>query len=253
MVTEDVTVQDVKDRLIGLSPYLEQAEDVERIISDNIQAATDRFERELEAHVSGKVVIKMRPHSGLVKGVDYDIEEPALDWTQHKLRTLPVFMMRRRPIISVERVSMEFEEDLQILDVPQSWLRIQKNLGIVKLLPIATAAAMLTMEGIPFLPMLSRGWPWEIVPQFICVDYTAGYEHPTQEADLRDLRRHLAAQAALYTFEDIQDNVVSSVSMDGINQSFDAVEQRLKRRAERVEQFLDEWKKRYRPPRMLII
>ncbi|MEA3400816.1 MAG: hypothetical protein U9R79_06155 [Armatimonadota bacterium] len=246
-------------RLVGLEPYLDQVRsmpdvDLDELIDENIGAAQSHFERELEMCLE-RTVIKQDPDEGEVEGVDYDLHEPPLDFERHSFRRLPRFRMRRRPIISVDRMVMRFAEHSSIptFTVPEFWMRIQHNLGIVSIFPVPGAGMVLTQEGFPFLPLLLEGAPWPVIPQLIRVNYTAGYQSPATDPELRDLRRHLAADAAYMTMQDIRDLLPSSVSIDGASQQFDAVMQRLENRRQEIDDFFDEWRAKHLPAKMLVI
>jgi hypothetical protein len=245
-----ITTDDVRHRMLGLGPYLDQVTDVDEVIEENIVAAETYFKRNMEIELAPVTITQ----DGAADDADeFDVIEPAMNWDQSLARRLPKWVMRRRPVISVEELVFKFNDEFQMIDVPATWYRIQNTIGVVNLVPVSSSAAVLTQSGLPFLPLLGQKWPWPVIPQFVFFKYTAGFTDADDCDELADTRRHLAVQAALYTMRDIQDMLPSSVKIDGFSQTFDSVDMRLKRREEEVDRHLKEMKKRYRPPRMVIV
>jgi len=249
-----ITSDQVLRRLVGVRPYLEQIDDLSEIVAENIDAAVAEFERELEMCVY-RTVIRQDPAPGEVEGVDYDLREPPLDWQRRTLRELPRFRMRRRPIISVEAIRMKLSDDFDVFEFPPEWWQghIQHNLGIVAVVPVPVGNMALTPTGQAVYTWMTGRMPWPTIPQFVRINYTAGFEDPANDPRLAEFRRHLALAAALGVFRDVRDLIPSSVSLDGASQSFDAVQQRLEERQKEKEDFFEAWRRRYVPAKILVI
>ncbi|MGD9496239.1 MAG: hypothetical protein AB7Y46_08010, partial [Armatimonadota bacterium] len=114
-----ITEQQVRNRMAGLAPYLAQVDNAAAIIAENIAAAEARFKNLLEVELA-PVTVTMDP----AEAEQYDILEPPLDWPRHTFHDLPQFVMRRRPVLSIESFTMAFSETFSLLEVPRSWLRV---------------------------------------------------------------------------------------------------------------------------------
>jgi|GEM_PF-5620814 len=243
-------------RIAGLRPYLDlvDPDDLDAILDEALAAATARFEDRLEACLE-RTVIRQDPDDGEVEGVDYDRLEPALSWERRRMDKLITIDLRRRPVISVERIRLKLSDDLQLITFPPEWYEdhIQFNFGRVTLIPAALGHLALAGNGVPIYQWMTSKMPWPVLPQCFYVNYTAGWENAATNPQLGDLRRHLAVQAALYAMEDIRDLIPSSVSLDGASETFDGVQQRLEARSERIETFLSEWRGKHNSPRMVVI
>lgn len=251
-----ITTAQVQRRITGLKPYLAlvDADELEAVLDEGIEAATARFERELEACLE-RTVIKQEVDDGDVLGVDYDRTEPALDWQRRRMDKLITIDLRRRPVLSVERIRLKLADDLQLITFPAEWYEdhIQHHLGRITLIPAALGHLALAGNGVPVYQWMTGKMPWPVLPQCFFVNYTAGFENADTDPELGDLRRHLSVQAALYAMEDIRDMLPSSVSVDGASETFDTVQQRLEARAEAIEGFFSEWRSKRLPARMVVI
>ncbi len=257
MTVAAITSDSIKAQLSGAVPYIEQDLGVEQIAAlyaDAIAAAEQRFEREMQCYIDKKV-IKMRPAANLTKGEDYDVEEAPLNYVTGSIDrfTLPKWTLRRRPIISVEGVRLAFAEKYPVLIIPEQWWRVNKHLGIISILPIGTQAAIASGMGMWFAPLLDRSWPWKVIPQFVCIDYTAGYEESSTDPDLAEMRWALARCAAGMAMGAARHRIPGSISVDGLSQSFDTVEQRLAWYEEETQKFIREWQKQNRPVRHFVL
>jgi hypothetical protein len=257
-----ITTNQIKAQLGGVAPYvaildaqLEGAVSAQLYL-DAANAAQQRFERDLQAAFNKTRVIQ-RPigSASLDDGSSYDVWEAPLDYVVGMIsrQTLPRWELRRRPVISVDRMVLQFDDELQVLDIPREWFRCQQELGVVSVMPVGPAAAIAHQSGAWFLPLIDTGWPWPVIPQFVCIDYTCGYETPQTDYRLSEMRMYMAKLAAGHVLEAIQGMVPSSVSTDGFSQSFDAVGQRLQRLNTEVEQFITGYQREFRPARMVVI
>jgi len=248
-----IGVAQVRQKMAGMTAYLDLLADATDQVESNIAASIAEFERELQVCIEQKV-IKMRPDPVLVLGDDYDIEEPPLDYNVGMIDrwTLPKWTLRRRPVISIEAMRLEFDRENRVLTIPDQWIRCNKNLGVLSILPIGTAAVS-EQTGLWFLPLLEGQWLWRVIPQFVAVDYTAGYADPDTDPSLAELRNALASDAAARTLEDITGMIPAGVSLDNFNQNFEAVASRIERMRKGVEQFKASWTRTQRPLKAFVI
>jgi len=249
-----ITQAQVTQRMVGLRPYLAQIEDIEEIIADRLRGTIADFQRELQMCVV-PTVIKQGPADDEVEGVDYDLREPPLDWDRHHIGQLPSFRMRRRPIISVEKIALKLSEDYDLFQFPPGWYtqHIQRTLGIVSVVPVPVAGALLDTTGNMIYAWMMARTPWLVIPQAVIVNYTAGFANPATNPALDDFRMYLAEATALKVIGDIRDMLPSSVSLDGASQSFDTVQQRLESRQKDRDQFFKDWKLQHNPAPMVVI
>lgn len=248
---------DVRRRILGLSHYLDaiEDEDLDAVYDDAIEAATASFEDALQMCIE-ETVIKQDPEDTDVAGVDYDRLEPPMDWEKPaSFDRLLTFQMRRRPIISVERIMLKLADDIPLIEFPAEWYEdhLQWHLGRVTLIPVALGDMVLSATGTPIYQWMTGRMPWPVLPQCLYINYTAGWRNAATDPAFSHFRRHLAVQAALYAMEDIQDLLPSSVSLDGASQTFDTVQQRLERRAQGIDDFLKEWKQKHMPASTVVL
>ncbi len=251
-----ITHEQVRRRLLGIKYYLDaiDADDLDAVFDDHIAAATARFERELGCCIERKVIVQ-DPDPGAVKGVDYDILEPALNWNRQGMDDLITLTMRRRPIISVERIRLKLAQGVQLITFPPEWYadHQQFNLGIVTLVPVALGDMALSSTGVPIYQWVTGRMPWPVIPQMLYVNYTAGWADAEDDPDLADLRVMLSSEAALRALRDIRRMVPSGASLDGASQQFGDVQKELEDRKAEIDEFIAEWRARYNPPNLVVI
>jgi len=251
-----ITSDSVKRHLGGVMAYVDQlgTGPAVQLYADAIAAAEARFERYLGLALERKVIIQ-RLQNEDVSGETYDVLEPPLDYATGLIdrRTLPRWRMRRRPVQSVQRVRLMFAPQYPVLVIPTDWVRIQYDLGVVTVMPVGSQAALAVQQGLWFMPLVDQSWPWSLIPQFVCVDYTAGYDDPASDPRLGELREYLAKAAAAHVLEAVQGLVPSSVTLDGFSQPFEPIGQRIDRWNAEVEKFLASYARTSRPPRMVVL
>ena len=249
-----LTEAQVTRRMIGLRPYLAQVEDISDVIAERLTGTVAAFERELQMSVY-PTIIKQALDDDDVLGETYDLREVPLNWEKHRIGQLPEFKMRRRPIISVQRLRMKLSEDYELFEFPSGWYEqhIQFELGIVSVVPVPIVGAMLSSTGNMIFTWLTGRMPWAVIPQFVVVDYTAGYEDPATNPALDEFRMVLADAVALAVIKDIRDMLPSSVSIEGASQTFDSIQQRLEAREADKEAFFTDWQERHNPVPMMVI
>jgi len=206
-----ISVDDVKTELCvvttsDMTPYLQYLGATEEArnaaIEANIERAIAQAERELKSDIRTKV-IKCYPDSSLVKGweedADYQIEEEPYDFYKTDYQAFGWLTLRRRPVQSVERVILRYGVNLEILEYPAEWIRVQRKFGRLQILPTAgawgQAGPLMSAGGYFLLPMM-MGWVRDVVPQLICVDYTTGIENCESDPEFAELRHMITKLAA---------------------------------------------------------
>lgn len=252
-----MTTQEVKARLIGLLPYIEQipAELEEEVFGSAIAAAIDETESDLGIYLRPRR-IAMWPEVGQ----EYDVEEPPLpyDPKQFLSAIIPVWRLRRRPVISVQRVRLAFgerREDL-VISVPKDWWRVNKRLGTISLMPIGASAVAMQAGAVWFAPLLAGRFPVHI-PQFVAIDYTAGIDWEAiddeDKVDYARLRRLVAERAAIFVCNDLRRLVPSSVSAGGLSQAYASIDETIRELNASVEAYMQKAQQQFRPMRVGVI
>lgn len=191
-----------------------------------IAAADARVMRELHLTLNTQV-IKSWPEEGAV----YDVEEEPYDYNRHQYRRYGYISLRRRPVISIERVRLMLGPDNAIVEYPDSWIRINRLSGQLSVVPTPGAGwtGLVLQNGAYYLPYLSGTVVEEHIPQMIAVDYTAGLgvggelgeDADPKLADLRLQRARLAAREILFDLSNAIEPGISSksISEDGASES----------------------------------
>ena len=199
-------------------------------------------------------IIKMNP----AEGDEYDLEEDPFDYQERHWKGWPRFKTRWRPIISVERVAVEWGEGSGLLSIPLDFVRLRKKLGVISLVPSGSAAAVTVGSGYHLLSWLGGTQRMGIVPQMVAIDYTAGVTDILSNPDYADLRECIVKEAAQRVIEAIIDAIsrgATSISLDGLSESADvsglAEQQRVMR--ESVEKFVRSYNQTMRAPRMKVL
>lgn len=244
--------------LLALVANVFERADLESLADDAVRASLSRYERRLETYFQQKV-IKQLPDSTLVQGTDYDIEESALPFNTKDWRTgTPRAIMRRRPVVSIDRVRLVVQPDRSVAEIPTDWFRPAgpSKTGVIKFLPLATLNIAMTGWPVYIVEMYSTGFKHDIVPHFLAVDYTAGWiaDDDTELPDeLLEVRDYIAGDAHARFLTALWDAVPNGISIDGLSQQMDSVQQRLDRLEQRSEKFIADWRRTYGPPNVSII
>lgn len=114
---------------------------------------------------------------------DYDVND-YLNWGY--------LDVRRKPIISVERIRLIYPTGQTIITYPKEWIKIYHKFGQIQIVPMAGSFKQFPLigQGAMYLPLLS-GFLTRAVPSLIHVDYTVGLT--TIPDDLKDAVYKLAA------------------------------------------------------------
>lgn len=218
---------DIKDfranYLLGLPSSLRKPEDwSENYLLRKMRAAEDELERSLSCYYTPKRIV-CEPAPPLVLGKDYDIVEPAYDyssqfyvgenWGGIRLRHYPV---HADPLPTVKFAYPNI--DHRIFTVPPAWIRLYGPFGMIRLVP--DSISIVASFSAFILSVLSGG---QGVPQSIFVTYTAGFDGVNEKEDLEtdhnDLLELTKRLAVLNIISDAFMATSTSNSADGLSQS----------------------------------
>lgn len=106
-------------------------------------------------------------------GVDYDFLEPPYDYQSRRFENWSLVKTRHRPIIGVQSILFALPPNFGILAVPQPWITVDPNAGIIRIVPVEGAMAVTSPGAGMWLPFFTMG-SMTRVPQFTQINYTAG-------------------------------------------------------------------------------
>lgn len=185
-------------------------------------------ERKLGIFLKPTVIMADAEERGLVKGVDYDKEEPPYDYDARAYRQYGFLQLFERPVQKLLALKMILPNGNPIIDFMaeesrRKWIKLDKKAGQVRIVPYAgdpTIFALMggSQTGYPFV----TGTINQNLPHMFHVDYIAGYEAFGIPEDIRNAVAKLASIDILGIAGDaILAGVASlSTSMDGLSESF---------------------------------
>lgn len=251
------TTADLRARAFALIPYIEAMIDaaaVTALLDDCLAESKAELEQALETSWEPKVIRQSTP----AIGDSYDLIEEPLPYTRGEFanRNLPVWTLRRRPVVSVQAITLQFADNYVVLNVPDAWMRLDNKRGQLSIMPIGTEALIAQSQGAWFLPLMGQYHPFSYLPQFTAVDYTAGFYDPTADAlpeNAARIKGGILDAAHLLLLLRSDGIVPTQASAGGASQSFSSMEQRIERMTKRVAEFKTWWGNHYRPPRMMML
>ena len=238
----------------GLSDFLASlGSSTDAVVRPHIAAAEADIQRLTGTRLE-PTVIKMNPADDAV----YDMEEDTFDFQQRAWLGWPTFKTRWRPIISVERVAVEYGQDQGLISIPSTYVRMRKKTGRVSLVPSGAGAAVTVGSGYTLLTFLGGAHRQGLVPQMVAIDYTAGVREIGENPEYADLLECVAQEAAQRVLGAAMHGVSqgsTSISMDGLSESVDVsgLERRQKSLQDAVTLFIKGWNQTMRSPRMKVI
>ncbi len=214
----------------GLTVYLDQVADSLSLVDESIQAAEAEFQRQTRVLLETKT-IRMNPPEEMVAGEDYDLLDDPHPYRHAGRQQFFRVQSKWRPIQEILSFRLEFDHNNRLVSIPIEWVRLNKRLGEVSVIPWQTAAAFAATAGaaVGVTILGNLAWPGDTVPALIAFDYTAGYTDAATAPDKADIRTHLAQQAAKLTAQGIDRLIPTSVGMDGFSQQYTAMEQKFDR------------------------
>jgi len=180
-------------------------------LANKISIAIARMERELKDFNLSPKVIKSTAVKGLLNaqgGVVFpaepalvaltDIFEDPYDYDVGDYLNWGYIALRRKPIVSVERIRLIYPTGQEIITYPIEWIKIFHKFSQIQIVPMAGSFKQYPLigQGAMYLPLMS-GFLTKSVPQLIHVDYTAGLT--VVPDDLKDAIYKLSAVEILKT------------------------------------------------------
>lgn len=231
-------------------------------ISDQtIEFHIDKAESEIELKLQidmGPLVVVTNPEDG----ESYDVAEDPYDLDYINARNFFYLSLRRRPIVSVEKIEIRNPfNDQVILNVPLglpgqggSWLKLYKQVGQLHLVPQSHALALsplITPGGMTAMHVWLQIANQQL-PSAFHIDYTSGYADETKVPnDLKDIVGWNAAMRIIRLAEVmVKDGMESrSIGVDGLSQSWTPARytETLKQYHDDMEIRLTEAKQKYKP------
>lgn len=163
--------------------------------------------------------IKWMEHQLDIKLLPTTIEREAHDYYRADYPEFNIIQLDDYPVISVEEFRVEYPSGQTVINYPPEWLRLDKNHGIVRIVPTAgTLSNILIAQGGSFLPAVFSGLSH--LPDLFHVTYTAGFEKIPE--NILDLIGMFASIGPFNIFGDLITGAGIgniSVGMDGLSQS----------------------------------
>jgi hypothetical protein len=213
--------------------------DLRNLVQQKIDAAVGEFETRLDSFVVPRVIIAAvinqtpqvitnltttdNPYGYVVgrdavAGEDYDMLEVPYDYTTRRFEKWSTTKTRHKPIISISNILYALPPSFGILAVPPPWITADPNSGIVRIVPVEGAMAVMSPGAGMWLPFFTMG-QMNHVPQFMQITYTSGIS-PIPD-DMVDAISQLAASKVLEVYELSYYPGVQSFThnVDGFNQT----------------------------------
>lgn len=182
------------------------------LLRSKIVAAETELERRLRCFLCPTTVI---PQGSTSPPDTRWIEEPGYDYGPELFdgNSWGMIMLRQRPIISIDSIVFAYPDLTSTLyTIPYSWIRIDKQTGLINLVP--TQASMAMPLNTFLLSVLGGG---RTVPLLLQIRYVCGLQNVAVEyPDVIDLIGKLAILSIL---QDAFMPASGSISADGLSQS----------------------------------
>ena len=188
-----------------------------------IKAATEDIGRQLDITIEKKRVRYNAKERGLIKGVDYDIDESYYQFSWTRVSRHGFIKTRLRPILKLDKLDL-LSRFQPIKDLTTSTI-VDKPTGTLKFMqrPIKPTETVRGIEA----SIGMYGTQTLNAYLFYAIDYDVGFEN--SDAVPIDLREIIAKQAAVSMLNVIGDGLMSgfsssSLSMDGMSESFSSTQ-----------------------------
>ncbi len=192
-------------------------------VRQSIKSAAAEIGRYLKITLP-KTRIICQPGSEVVRGRDYDEAEDPYSYRHDRWTRTGRIVLRKRPILSVERFQLYGIADQKVLDL-MTWARIDHRKGVLNFFPKAGSDGQFRIA--PASLTMGMSWMNGDYPHGYKIDYTAGFEHAGLIPS--DLREVIGKVAACKLLNIIGDGLLagfssSSLSMDGVSESFSSTQ-----------------------------
>jgi len=205
-----LTVKKFKDRYLhGVSLLDDDGNAMsDNTISDKIDQATAYVQNELDLCIIPEI---FQASDDTQEKRTYRLND-FFNWNYIKLN--------RYPVISVESVKIMFPSDNELIEYPESWFKLNKASGILRMVPDSHTVPTLFQHNSLYVPefILSK----KMVPQMIEIEYTAGFPQGEIPMDINDL---IGLRAAMDILEIMGDLIIGagianqSIAIDGVSQN----------------------------------
>ncbi|MCL6442458.1 MAG: hypothetical protein K6T83_03165 [Alicyclobacillus sp.] len=251
------------------------SEDLRDIVQQKIDAAVGEFETSIGSFLVPRVILSCVPGNepqvitdltttknptGMVSGrpavagEDYDMLELPYPYTTRRFEKWSTVKLRHRPVLEVTSVIYALPPNFGILKVPQPWIVADPNGGILRIVPVEGAMAVMSPGAGMWLPFFTMG-QMNHVPAFTQVCYTAGISPIS--TDMVDAVARLAAAYVLEVYDAAYYPGVQSFShnVDGFNQQVQFRQggpfaAQIKRFREHAEKYIAKWRQAHNGIRM---
>jgi len=220
------TVTELQNRwCFGLPLYdtqgnLMSTEDIQNFID----SAIAEVERRLGVFLKPKVICTNAEERGLIKGTDYEISEPAYDYSAKAYGHWGFLQLRERPALKLNSAKLVLPNGQIIIDfmTRPEWVKFYPKAAQFHIVPYAGDPSVYyllggSQAGFPFV----TGQLNKNMPHMWYIDYVAGYEVGEVPNDIRNIVGKIAAVDMLGISGDaIKSGVASlSTSIDGLSES----------------------------------
>lgn len=145
--------------------------------------------------------------------------------------------LRKRPIVSVQRVAIRYGQTMQalgVLDFPDGWISPESRMGIINIMPIVGMSSS-QVSSLIMLPIMAGAMNGrKVIPTIVTIDYTAGFlpvdfdpdeDDPTEACPDFDVLgvleavKLLAASKLMLRFGLQSDGEGGSISLGGLSET----------------------------------
>lgn len=140
------------------------------------------------------------------------------DYYANDVNNWTFFQLHKRPIISVESLSLNYGER-QAFKIPNDWIRHPDNSGQIQLFPTSgSAGSLILTSGANFIPLLQG--MYKFAPSMWRVSYTVGIEDIPE-----DMVEYIMKRASVGILQVWGDLIIGAgianqtISIDGLSQS----------------------------------
>jgi hypothetical protein len=192
-----------------------------------LRSAVSQVERELGIYLKPTVIMTNPDERGLEEGVDFDVAEPAYDYSARAYQQYGFLQLRERPVQEIRSFKMILPNGNLIIDFTRDentrkWIKLYKEAGQLNIVPYAGDPSIFMQMG-----GSSSGYPFMTgrinsnLPQMFYVDYVAGYKLHGIPHDIRNAVAKIAAIDVLGIAGDatLAGVASQSTSVDGFSES----------------------------------
>lgn len=106
---------------------------------------------------------------------DYDLSVDPYDWKYPDMRSWSYMPLRHYPIIGTPSIKLVYINGQPVVDIPAQWLKVYHRTGQLHITPGGTSLSNFAIGvGGQFLPIYGTS-QHSTIPQYIWVDYSAGF------------------------------------------------------------------------------